>query len=159
MDKLNISLLANATAFLKEKAYVPVVHDCSALRKPFSEELEGLGKVKDLDGKLVNGYDSFESIAVSFRGSRLRLLQCTPFSNGDEAYVSQQECRAIENGQLKDKERLAQMGGGKGKVTQHFVLKGIERLAHYQQMQQFVKEHQLSDNQINQGLALFNLVS
>lgn len=54
---------------------------------------------------------------------------------------------------------LAQMGGGKGRATQHFVLEGIECPARYQQMQQFVKEHQLSGGQTNQGPALFSLTS
>lgn len=105
-DKLNISLLQNSTAFFKDKSVVCNVHDCSPIRKAESKVLDGLGKVKSLNNSLISGYDTFNSVMIDVEGSSLRLLSCTPFSNGVESFVSLAERKLVETGQLKDKERV-----------------------------------------------------
>jgi hypothetical protein len=106
-DKLNISLLQNAIPFFKGKKVVSIVHDCSPIRKPESRVLDGLGKVQSLDNTVVNGYNTFATIAVDVGGREVRLLACTPFSNGVDSYVSKEERKAYETGQIKDPQRRA----------------------------------------------------
>jgi len=103
--KLNISLLKNATPFFKDKDIVCNIHDGSPIRKPESKVLSGLGKVKSLNNKIVNGYDTFNSVMVDVKGASIRLLSCVPYSNGEPSFVSVSERYAYENGQLKDKAR------------------------------------------------------
>ncbi|MBK8470892.1 MAG: hypothetical protein IPL33_01030 [Sphingobacteriales bacterium] len=86
---------------------VSIVHDCSPIRKPESRVLDGLGKVQSLDNTVVNGYNTFATIAVDVGGREVRLLACTPFSNGVDSYVSKEERKAYETGQIKDPQRRA----------------------------------------------------
>lgn len=67
VSKLNVSLLANSIDFLKDKVYIIVLHDGSDIRKPWSKKLENLDFVRDLEGKLVDGYPTFNSIAVDLK--------------------------------------------------------------------------------------------
>ena len=108
-DKPGIGLLADATAFLRGKPTCPRCTIAARRASPPLEGWKGWARWKAWMGSWPNGRDGFDSIAASFRGSRLRLLQCTPFSNGGEACVSRQERRAVENGQLKDGERREQV--------------------------------------------------
>jgi hypothetical protein len=101
VKKLNISLQQAAIPKLKERTIVVVLHDCCSIRKPYSEQLEGLGKVKDLENNLINGFDTFNSVLVDLKGKSIQLLATTPFSNGDIAFVSQKERYLYANGQLK----------------------------------------------------------
>lgn len=109
VEKLNVSLLANSSEYFQDKDYAVILHDPSDIRKPHSEKLEDLGKVKSLEGKLVNGYRTFNSIAVDLRGSSLRLLSSSPYSTGQEAFVGVGEAKDYRNGQIRDAERRAQI--------------------------------------------------
>ena len=103
--KLNISSLQNAIPFFKDKTVVCNIHDGSPIRKPESRVLDALGKVKSLNNKIVNGYDTFNSVMVDVHGSSIRLLSCTPFSNGEANFVGVEERYNYKNGQIKDKAR------------------------------------------------------
>jgi hypothetical protein len=89
VSKLNVSLLANSIDFLQNKVYIIILHDGSDIRKPWSKESENLDIVRDLQGKLIHGYPTFNSIAVDLKGKQLRLLQSTPYSTKEETYLSQ----------------------------------------------------------------------
>lgn len=104
-SSLNISLLQNAVSFFKEKEIVCNIHDGSPIRKPESKTLDALGKVKSLNNKIVNGYDTFNSVMVDVKGHSIRLLSTTPFSNGEPNFVGVAERYDYENGQIKDKAR------------------------------------------------------
>lgn len=103
--KLNISLLKNAVSFFKDKEVVCNLHDGSPIRKPESKKLDSIGKVKSLGNKLVNGYETFNSVMIDVAGASIQLLGCVPYSNGASNFVSVSERKAYETGQLKDKAR------------------------------------------------------
>lgn len=111
-SKLNVSLLANSSHYFKEQDYAVILHDPSDIRKPHSEKLEGLGKVKSLEGKTINGFRTFNSAGVDLSSSGVRLLSSRPYSTGDEAFVGIQERKDYEQGQIKDSVRREQ-------ITQH----------------------------------------
>jgi hypothetical protein len=48
---------------------------------------------------------------------------------------------------------ICRLGGGKGKATRHFFLKGLEVMAHYHIAQQFFKEHDVSPEQLSKMLS------
>jgi len=75
VDKLNVSLLANSVDFFEGKVYIIVVHDGSDIRKPSTRKSENLDVVRDLEGRLINGYPTFNSVAINLKGKRIRLLQ------------------------------------------------------------------------------------
>jgi Transposase DDE domain len=102
VEKLNICLLQAAIPWLEGRSIVVVIHDCSSICKPHSLQQEGLGLVKNLDNEMVKGYDTFNSILIDLKGRDVRLIKTTPFSNGDNAFVSVKERYLYDNGQLRD---------------------------------------------------------
>jgi hypothetical protein len=48
--------------------------------------------------------------------------------------------------------RLCQLANSKGKITMHFMLKGIEILTHYEQVRQWKEQNLITEEQINQLL-------
>jgi len=99
-EKINTSLLNNSIDYFKDKEYIVVLHDGSDLRKPYSEKLENLDTVRDLSGKLITGYPTFNSVAMTLEGKHLRLLQTTPYSTKDKLYLSQGDISDYHAGQL-----------------------------------------------------------
>jgi hypothetical protein len=91
VEKLNISLLTNSIAYFKDKPYIIILHDGSDIRKPESKELEYLDKVRDLEGNIINGYPTFNSVAVDINGQNLRLLQSSPYSRKLPNYLPQSD--------------------------------------------------------------------
>ena len=47
---------------------------------------------------------------------------------------------------------IAQIGGGKGIISIHFLLIGLEKLVHFQQIQQLIDNHALTKEQIQQAI-------
>jgi len=45
---------------------------------------------------------------------------------------------------------LAELGGGKGKVTRTYILRGLAMLINYRLAQQYIKEHNISEKQIDE---------
>lgn len=51
---------------------------------------------------------------------------------------------------------LCQLAHSKGKTTPFFLLKGLERLVHYQQVAQWMKEYEISQEQVERFMTQFN---
>ena len=77
VSKLNVSLLANSVDFLKDKVYIIVLHDGSDIRKRWSKAPENLDFVRDLEGKLIHDYPTFNSIAIDLKG-KIRTKEKVP---------------------------------------------------------------------------------
>jgi len=45
---------------------------------------------------------------------------------------------------------ICNLGGAKGKVTRHFFLKGLQKLAQYQTTKNFLKQLDLKKNQLDE---------
>jgi hypothetical protein len=75
-EALNEVLLEQAKLRLAGKQSMVLVHDICELRKQYSQSMEELGKVRDLAGKWINGYRSFDSIAIDIERKKIHLLAC-----------------------------------------------------------------------------------
>lgn len=73
---LNQVLLQQGKLTVADKQSMILVHDICDLRKKYSQSMEELSKVRDLEGKWINGYRSFDSIAIDTETKRLHLLAC-----------------------------------------------------------------------------------
>ena len=102
-ETISNSLLANSVQSLAEEDSLIVLHDPSDIRKPYAKTLESLGKVRNLDGNIVNGYSTFNSVAVDCSGKTLKLLDSIAYSNGDKAYLKNKDLAT----QTKDPEALS----------------------------------------------------
>lgn len=107
VSKLNISMLQNNEAEFRNKECLIIVHDGSDIRKKYSEELEYLDKVRDLDGNIINGYPTFNSVLIDLPNQKVRLLQSTPYSSQDKNYLSSTKLKDYVEGKLLKAERKA----------------------------------------------------
>ena len=90
--KISETLRRMSIGELSDEDIVIALHDPCDIRKAYSEKLENLGVVRDLNGNLVNGYSTFNTVCVNGDGKRLQLSDITVYSNGDKAhYVKQAE--------------------------------------------------------------------
>lgn len=65
---------------------VEVIHDGSDLRKPHARKLPNLAKVRNLEGNIINGFNTFNSLVISDTDKRLHLLESTTYSTADDHY-------------------------------------------------------------------------
>jgi len=79
-----------------DTATVVLLHDPSDIRKPYSTDLECLGTVRALTGKLVPGYQTFNTVVLDERGHTPQPLDVTVYSNGDPHYVTEEELTLYE---------------------------------------------------------------
>ena len=92
--KIRASLKENSVKSLIKNDYLILIHDPCDLRKENSEEMERLGKVRALDGEIINGYSSFNTVVVNEKGLNLKLLDTEFYSNRDENYVKSVEVKS-----------------------------------------------------------------
>lgn len=90
----NELLRLNARDKIVGQPSATVIHDPCNIRKGYSEKMEKLDRVRDLDGKTINGYRTFNSVLL--HGSKISLLGCRPYS--------QQEDSEFEEDHLTNKE-------------------------------------------------------
>lgn len=75
---LNDAILSQGVSRLSGETCITVVHDPSDIRKPYAREMEELESVRDLKGRIIPGYKTFNSVAISEQDKRLHLLGCVP---------------------------------------------------------------------------------
>ncbi len=103
--EFNNGLLSRTATLLRGEPYTIIAHDESNIRKKNASKMEDIDLVKDLDGNLVPGYRTFNSVAIS--GKNMHLLSCTPYSTKESNYdkeLSAQDsfsAKSILKGQLK----------------------------------------------------------
>jgi len=103
-EKTSGATREQSVAALGDEARLIILHDPCDIRKEYAEEMENLGKVRDLDGKLINGYSTFNTVAVDVEGKNLYPVDISVYSNGDEHYVTVAEMKKFEKGKLEASE-------------------------------------------------------
>ena len=91
----------------KKRVYVPSDH-CD-IRKQHSWKMENIGKVLDLNKKVINGYSSLASVAIDENKHDVTLMDITVFSNREDRFIKQDELKAFENKEIEDKAREAEI--------------------------------------------------
>ena len=103
VEIINAFMLVRAAEKFKGTEEVVLLHDPSYIRKENTKESEYIGKVRSLDDRIINGYETFNTVAVDSKGSNLTLVSCKPYSNGDKNYIKA-EILLEEKRELKEKE-------------------------------------------------------
>ncbi len=102
---ISSALRAKMAIELQDETFVYALHDPCDIRKPYSDKLDNLGLVRDLDGKLVSGYSTFNTVCLSSDWKKLQLSDITVFSNGDKKhFVLQKELNALNKKQERARE-------------------------------------------------------
>lgn len=99
--------------------------------------------------KQVLGWEDF--LARDFE--LIKNLLCLCFFIGGYFYE-------IEDELIKDHRIrwIAELGGGKGRITRYFFLEGIKNLLIMKKMQSYLEQNQISDEQVQEALASFALL-
>ncbi len=109
-QKISETLRQMSVDGLSNEDVVIALHDPCDIRKKYSEKLENLGIVRDLEGKLVTGYNTFNTVCVNGDGKRLHLSDITVYSNGDKAhYVKQAELDELVKKQVASVKKKEQV--------------------------------------------------
>lgn len=125
-ESANEELLSRAATALKGNPFTVIVHDGSSIRKGHSREMEGLALVRGLDGELVPGYSTFNSVAVE--GSNIHLLSCTPYSTEEEGYDGKLSTQGSFSAKSIVKDQLASVSAAlKGQDPDRALLHIIDR--------------------------------
>lgn len=89
-----------------------LLHDPCDIRKKYAEELENLGTVRSLDGQLIPGYQTFDTVVVTERGTSPQPLDTTVYSNGDPHYVTEEELKQFHHDQRPQSKQEQHQGQG-----------------------------------------------
>jgi hypothetical protein len=89
-------LTSTALDSVGDNGFVVALHDPCDIRKPYAKEMEHIGKVRALNGDIVNGYCTFDTVICDGDGKKLRPMDITTYSNGDPAYVTQEEIKNFD---------------------------------------------------------------
>jgi len=104
-ELVNDTLMGDALIKLAGQNEVYLLHDPSPIRKPHSTKTEHLGKVTDLDGKIINGYSSHNIIAIIPNQKKVHLLYHESYSNKEPEFLKAEYVKKIANDkEFKDKE-------------------------------------------------------
>jgi hypothetical protein len=103
--KINEAMGLSAAQSQCGKYSVYVVHDECDIRKKDSKKLENLGYVRDLDGKWIRGYSTYNVILIEPDINKIHLYKSVPYSNADPKFVSKKELKLLNSNELEDKER------------------------------------------------------
>jgi hypothetical protein len=99
-NDISNATLENALKKLAKEDHVYIIHDPSDIRKPHSAQLESIGKVRDLDGNIINGYSSFNSVAITPNGKTVTLLNHLSYSNKEPTFLRQEDIKKFEHKKL-----------------------------------------------------------
>lgn len=89
------ALIESGVTKLADTDELLIIHDGSDIRKEYASQLENLGKVRNLDGNIINGYSSFNTIAVDLHGKDVTLLGTEIYSNKADNFVSQKDLKLV----------------------------------------------------------------
>jgi hypothetical protein len=107
--KISEALRENSAQKLGDKKRLYAIGDHCDIRKGHSRKLENIGKVRDLNGNLTNGYTTLGTVIVDENRKNITLADITVFSNKEERFISQKEIKAYESGKIEDKARVAEI--------------------------------------------------
>lgn len=100
---------------LGDQGRLLVLHDPCDIRKEYAVAMEKIGSVRDLDGELINGYQTFNTVVIDEGARKLYPVDITVYSNGDEHYVTRKELKFFgqgklpQSGSVADQQRAAQI--------------------------------------------------
>ena len=107
--KIKKALIKNSVEKLKGNKRLYIISDHSDNRKPYSKKLENLGKVRDLNGNITNGYTTLGSIILDENKKELTLSNISVQSNKEPNFITKKELKDYENNKIKDTKRVKEI--------------------------------------------------
>jgi hypothetical protein len=95
-ETLLAEVRCKAQASLSQSTRIYLIHDPSEIRKENSGSLEYLGKVQSLKKTVINGYKTFNSVAIDPNRSTVDLLAHTTYSTAHPDFVSEETVKSYK---------------------------------------------------------------
>jgi len=108
-EKVSKALKENSIEKFSNKKRVYVPSDHCDIRKKCSWKMENIGKVRDLEGRIINGFSTLASVVIDEDKHDVTLADITVFSNREENFVSQEELKNFNAKKIKDEKREAKI--------------------------------------------------
>jgi len=86
-----------------------IFSDHSDIRKPYSKELENLGKVRDLNSNIINGFTTLGSIILDENKKELTLSNISVQSNKEATFLTKKELQDYNDGKIKNTQRVKEI--------------------------------------------------
>jgi hypothetical protein len=102
---INDTLTASAIQKLRNEPEIYVIHDPSDIRKPYSKKSENLGEVRDLNNNIINGYSSYNMVAITPHSKEIHLLSHDVYSNKDARFLKAEIVRKIQQNKLPEDQK------------------------------------------------------
>ena len=107
--KISKALIKNSVEKLSGNKRLYIFSDHSDSRKPYSKKLENLGKVRDLNGNIINGYTTLGSVILDEKRRNLTLSNISVQSNKEPNFITKKEFKDYENKKIKNTKRVKEI--------------------------------------------------
>ena len=101
-EKISQALKENSIEKFRGKKRVYIPSDHCDIRKKHSWKMENIGKVLDLDKKVVNGFSTLATVAIDENKYDVTLMDVMVFSNREDRFIKQDELKKFENQKIED---------------------------------------------------------
>ena len=111
LDEKKISkvLIENSVEKLNGNKRLYIFSDHCDSRKPYSKKLENIGKVRDLNGNIINGFTTLGSVILDENHKNLTLSNISVQSNREPTFLTKKELEDYNKGKIKNKERVKEI--------------------------------------------------
>jgi hypothetical protein len=109
VEKINESLVERFIKNNTDMNEAYLIHDPSDIRKPYSKKIENLGKVRDLNGNIINGYSSHNIVGIAGNNKSVHLLSHISYSNKDDKFLKREFVKKLEENKEFEGEKEARV--------------------------------------------------
>jgi len=108
-EKISKALIENSVEKLNGNKRLYIFSDHCDIRKPYSNKLENIGKVRDLNGNIINGFTTLGSVILDEEKKNLTLSNISVQSNREPTFLSKKELEDYNNSKIKNKQRVQEI--------------------------------------------------
>jgi len=108
-EKISKALIENSVEKLNGNKRIYIFSDHCDIRKPYSSKLENIGKVRDLNGNIINGFTTLGSVVLDERKKNLTLSNISVQSNREPTFLTKEEQENYTKGKIKNKKRVQEI--------------------------------------------------
>jgi hypothetical protein len=108
-EKISKALIENSVEKLNGNKRLYIFSDHCDIRKPYSNKLENIGKVRDLNGNIINGFTALGSVILDEKKKNLTLSNISVQSNREPTFLSKKDLEDYTKGKIKNKQRVQEI--------------------------------------------------
>ena len=108
-EKISKALIENSVEKLSSNKRLYIFSDHCDSRKPYSKKLENLGKARDLNSNIINGFTMLGSVILDENKKELTLSNISVQSNKEPTFITKKELKDYNDGKIKNTKRVQEI--------------------------------------------------